>query len=281
MTRIFTLTIYLVTLCGITFAQPFSKTLKETPGMVSYTFRNQFAKDVPGTLDKIKAMGVTNMEMSNLFGKKASEIRTWLDERGMRCTSYGVNYDDLAGKMETVIENAKTLGAKYVRVAWIPHKGDMDLAGIQKAAADFNKFGKQLHDSGLTFVYHNHGYEFQPYEKGTLFDVLMKETKPEYVSYEMDILWVFFPGQDPAALLKKYPKRFKLMHLKDLKKGVEGNLSGGTPPDNDVALGTGQIDLPAILKAAQKSSIEHFYIEDESSSAEQQVPQSIAYLKTI
>ncbi|WP_234733713.1 sugar phosphate isomerase/epimerase family protein [Tellurirhabdus bombi] len=281
MKRIIPLLVCLFVYYGTAFAQSFSKTLKETPGMVSYTFRNQFAKDVPGTLDKIKAMGVTNMEMSNLFGKQASEIRTWLDERGMRCTSYGVNYDDLANKMETVIQNAKALGAKYVRVAWIPHKGAMDLAGIQKAAADFNKFGEQLHNSGLTFVYHNHGYEFQPHEKGTLFDVLMKETKPEYVSYEMDILWVFFPGQDPAALLKKYPKRFKLMHLKDLKKGVEGNLSGGTPPDNDVALGTGQINLPAVLKAARKSSIEFFYIEDESSSAEQQVPQSIAYLKTI
>ena len=251
------------------------------PGMVSFTMRHEFAQDVPATLDKIKAMGITNMEMSNLFGKTAVYLRKELDQRGMRCTSYGVGFDDLNNKMDTVIQNAKALGARYVRIAWIPHKGDMDLAGIQKAAADFNRFGKQLKDNGLTFVYHNHGYEFQPYGDGTLFDVLMKETRPEDVSYEMDVLWTFFPGQDPAKILAKYPKRFKLMHLKDLKKGVTGNLSGGTPVENDVALGTGQVNLPEVLKAARKTAIEYYYIEDESPSAQQQVPQSLAYLKTI
>ena len=97
----------------------------------------------------------------------------------------------------------------------------------------------------------------------------------------MDILWTVFPGQDPVALLKKYPKRFKLMHLKDLRKGVVGNLSGGTPVENDVALGTGQINLPAVLKAARKSSINQYYIEDESPGIATQVPQSIAYLKNL
>lgn len=277
----FFLFITLIAFIPSSFAQRFGSTLKDTPGMVSYTMRNEFAKDMPATLDKIKAMGITNMEMSNLFGQTATYIRKALDERGMRCTSYGVGFDDLNNKMDTVIQNAKALGAKYVRIAWIPHKGDMDLAGIQKAAADFNRFGKQLKDNGLTFVYHNHGYEFQPYGDGTLFDVLMKETKPEDVSYEMDVLWTFFPGQDPAKLLAKYPKRFKLMHLKDLKKGVQGNMSGGTPVENDVALGTGQVNLPEVLKAARKTAIEYYYIEDESPSAQQQVPQSLAYLKSI
>jgi sugar phosphate isomerase/epimerase len=97
----------------------------------------------------------------------------------------------------------------------------------------------------------------------------------------MDILWTFFPGADPAALLNKYPKRFKLMHLKDLRKGVEGNLSGGTPVENDVALGTGQLDLPGILKAAKKAGVKHYYIEDESPVYFRQVPKSIAYLKSL
>jgi sugar phosphate isomerase/epimerase len=81
-----------------------------------------------------------------------------------------------------------------------------------------------------------------------------------------------------VALLKKYGNRFKTMHVKDLKKGVEGNLSGGTNPENDVALGTGQINIPAVLKAAKRSAIEHYYIEDESSNVETQVPQSVQYL---
>ena len=191
-------------------------------------------------------------------------------------------YDDLKNKIETVATNAKTLGASFVRVAWIPHSGDFTLAMAQKTVEDFNQFGKILKDTyGLTFCYHNHGYEFQPHEGGTLFDYIVKNTDPKYVSFEMDVLWTFFPGQDPAALLNKYGKRFKLMHLKDLKKGVAGNMSGGTSPENDVALGTGQLDIPAILIAARKAGVEHYYIEDESSNIAIQVPQTIAYLKNL
>ena len=250
--------------------------------MVSYTYRNSFSKNVAATLDTIKAFGITDMEFSNLFGKTAAELRTLLDERGMKCSSFGVGYPDLQNKLAEVGSNAKTLGASFVRVAWVPHKGPFTLELARQTVADFNNFGKQLKEQfGLTFCYHNHGYEFEKYEDGTLMDYIIQNTDPQYVSFEIDILWTFFPGADPAALIKKYPNRFKLMHLKDLRKGVTGNLSGGTPVENDVALGTGQLDLPAILKAAQKSSIQHFYIEDESPSYASQVPQTIAYLKNL
>ena len=153
---------------------------------------------------------------------------------------------------------------------------------MQKAIDDFNRVGKILKEQyGLTFVYHNHGFEFQPYKDGTLYDYMMQQTDPQYVSFELDILWAFFPGQDPAQLLAKYGSRYKLMHLKDLKKGVKGDFSGGTPQDNDVALGTGQIDLPSILRAAKKAGIAHYYIEDESSNVLIQVPRSIAYLRAL
>jgi sugar phosphate isomerase/epimerase len=263
-------------------AQAQKKVFPQTPGMVSYTYRNSFAKNVPATLDTIKALGITDMEFSNLFGKTAVELRKLLDERGMKCSSFGVGYPDLQNKLAEVGQNAKTLGAQYVRVAWVPHKGPFTLDLAKQTVADFNNFGKQLKDQfGLTFCYHNHGYEFEKYESGTLFDYIVQNTNPDYVSFELDILWTFFPGADPVALIKKYPKRFKLMHLKDLRKGVVGNLSGGTPVENDVALGTGQLNLPAILNAAQKSSIQHYYIEDESPSYSTQVPQTIAYLSQL
>ena len=264
------------------FAQkPFGKLLKNMPGMVSYTYRNQFAKNVPQTLDSIKALGVTNIEFSNLFGKTSTELKALLDVRGMICTSYGTSYDALLNKMDTVIRDAKTLGAEFVRVAWVPHSSPMDLALAQKTVADFNRFGQKLKENGLTFCYHNHGYEFTPYNNGTYFDYIVQNTNPDYVSFEMDILWVFHPGQDPAALLKKYPKRFRLMHVKDLKKGVKGDFSGSTPTENDVTLGTGQLNLPQILKAASKSSIKYFYIEDENPKSNEQVPLSLKYLKSL
>ena len=263
-------------------AQAQKKVFPQTPGMVSYTYRNSFSKNVPATLDTIKALGISDMEFSNLFGKTAAELRKLLDERSMKCSSFGVGYPDLQNKLAEVGQNAKTLGAQFVRVAWVPHKGPFTPELAKQTVEDFNTFGKQLKDQfGLTFCYHNHGYEFEKFGDGTLFDYIVQNTDPQYVSFEMDILWTVFPGQDPVALLEKYPKRFKLMHLKDLRKGVVGNLSGGTPVQNDVALGTGQINLPAILKAARKAGVEHYYIEDESPSYASQVPQSIAYLKEL
>ncbi len=250
--------------------------------MVSYTYREEFKKDLPGTLDRVKALGIVDLEFSNLFGKTAAELRRELDKRGMVCSSFGVSYDDLFKQTDKVAANAKALGARFVRVAWITHEPPFTLALAEKTAADFNRIGRTLREKhGLTFCYHNHGYEFARHGDGTLFDVIMAKTDPQDVSYELDILWAYFPGANPAQLLTKYGPRFKLLHLKDLKQGVKGDLSGKTATDNDVALGTGQLDLPAILRAAKKAGVQHYYIEDESSRTATQVPLTIAYLKSL
>jgi sugar phosphate isomerase/epimerase len=266
----------------IIFAQkPFSKVLKETPGVVSFTFRADFSKDVAGTLDYIKEMSIRNIEFSNLFGKSAVEMRALLDARGMVCTSYGVYYDALTNKTEKVIQEAKTLGAEFVRVGMIPHKGEFTVQQADAAVKDFNRVGKLLKENGLEFSYHNHGYDFTPYEKSTLYDYLIQNTNPDYVSFELDILWVHQFGQDPLAYLKKYPSRFKLMHVKDLKKGVPVGLDVKTSPENDVPLGSGQINVQAILKQARKSAIKYFYLEDENSNSRAQVPLSLTYVKSL
>jgi sugar phosphate isomerase/epimerase len=251
-------------------------------GMVSYTYRQSLQKDMATTLDSLKAMKVYDMEFSSLFGKKAFDIRKLLDERGMYCSSFGVSYQDALTKSDEVAANAKALGAKFVRVAWIPHNGPFTKELADKTITDFSIIGKNLKENyGLEFCYHNHGFEFAPYEGGTFFDYIAKNTDPKFVNFEMDILWTFFPGIDPAKLLEQYPNRFKLMHVKDLKKGIVGNLSGATSSENDVALGTGQLNLPAIMKAAKKAKIQHYYIEDESSIHAVQVPESIKYLLSI
>lgn len=110
----------------------------------------------------------------------------------------------------------------------------------------------------------------------------MKETNPKFVTYEMDVFWIVFPGQDPVKLLKKYGKRWELMHLKDMKKGTKtGSLSGGTDVNNDVALGAGQIDMAAVLHAAKKAGVKWYFIEDESTSSEQQIPESLRWLEQV
>ena len=263
------------------FAQD-KRLFTEKPGIVSYTYRMDFEKDVPSTLDKIKLLGISDIEFSNLFGKTATELRILIDERGISCSSFGVSYRDLIDNTDKVAQNAKILGAEYVRVAGIPHKAVFTLQEAQSAVDDFNKVGKLLQEQyGLTFVYHNHGFEFQPYKEGTLYDFIVNKTDPKYVSFELDVLWAFFPGFDPAQLLNKYGNRFKLIHLKDLRKGVQGDMSGGTSAENTVVLGTGQLDIPSIIVSGKKAGIQHYYIEDESSNVDVQVPKSITYLQSL
>jgi sugar phosphate isomerase/epimerase len=275
--------IVILLLISVSLSAKKSKALfPETPGMVSYTYRNSFTKDVAATLDTLKLLGIQDMEFSNLFGRKASEIRKMLDDRRMHCSSFGVSYPDLTEKTREVGENAKALGAKYVRVAYIAHDGPFTLEMAQNAVEEFNKAGKILRDEfGITYCYHNHGYEFVPHENGTLMDFIIQKTDPRYVSFEIDILWSFIHGQDPAKLIAKYPTRFQLLHLKDLRKGAKLDQKGGTAIENDVALGTGQINIPEVLKEARRAGIKHYYIEDESNSYAKQVPQTIAYLKSL
>jgi len=102
---------------------------------------------------------------------------------------------------------------------------------------------------------------------------------PKYANFEMDVFWIKHPGQDPVALLKKYPGRFKMMHLKDRKPGTEGNQLGHADVETNVVLGSGDVGIADIMKIARKQGVEKFYIEDESSRSMEQVPQSLAFLK--
>lgn len=254
--------------------------LDRTPGVVSYTFRNQFKADMPGTFDQVKAFGITDIEMSNLFGQTPASIRELIDARGISCSSYGAPYNDVLKKTDEVAATAKTLGAKYVRVSLPSSKTPFDKAAAIQRAAEMNAMGKQLREKhGLTFVLHNHGMEFVPEGNGTLYDFLHAQTRPEDVSFELDVLWAYLPGADPVAIFEKYGARIPLMHVKDVRKGLPRIWGHKYDSDNDVTLGTGQLDQAAIFAAAKKAGVKHFYLEDESSHSLTQVPLSIAYLK--
>jgi sugar phosphate isomerase/epimerase len=145
----------------------------------------------------------------------------------------------------------------------------------------FNTAGKALKEKGLNLCYHPHGYEFRPYESGTLFDYIATKTNPQYVNFEMDVFWVKHPGQDPVSLLGKYAGRFQLMHLKDRKPGTAGNQNGNADVETNVVLGQGDVGIGEIMKVSKKYGVKHFFIEDESSRSLEQVPQSLQYLKNI
>lgn len=252
-------------------------------GLELYSLRNQFAKDVPGTMAKVKAMGIKNVEVAGTYGLSTPEFKKLLDANGLTAIGTSAEFDKLQeGNLKPIIDEAKTLGAKYVVCFWIPHNGDdFTLADAKKAVEVFNKAGKELKANGLTLAYHPHGYEFRPHGNGTLFDYIMQNTKPEHVAFEMDVFWIKHPGQDPVALLKKYPGRFKLMHLKDRQPGTPGNQNGQADVETNVVLGKGDVGIAEIVKAAKKAGVEYMFIEDESSRSEMQIPQSLAFLKTV
>ena len=252
-------------------------------GLQLYSLRNQLKQDGAKALEFIKEQGIKEVEISleSHYGLSREEMRDALNKLGLKPTAALAGLGYLLDKTDEAVENAKFFNVKYVGIAWLPHKKPLDEAQTIKAAEDFNTVGKRLKEHGIQFFYHNHGYEFYPYKGGTLFDLLMEKTDPDLVKYQMDVLWTVFPGQDPVKLLKKYPNRWISMHLKDLAKGVEGDFSGGTDVKNDVALGSGQTDYPALLKAAQEIGIKHYFIEDESPDVLKQIPQSLKFLSTV
>jgi len=263
------------------FAQTKKPLFTSPIGVQAYTYRNSFPQGVAATLDTIKSLGITEMEGPNPKNVSPEEFKKMLAERGIRMTSIGLDYGAIAKNPEDAVKQAKFWGVKYVMVAWIPHGSTFNIDDAKKAADDFNRAGKVLSENGIALCYHAHGYEFGKYEDGTLFDYLAKNTNPKYLSFEMDIMWAFHGGADPAKLLYKYKNRWKLMHLKDIRKGIANDLTGGTDTKNDVALGTGQLNIPEILKAAKAVGIKHYYIEDESGDHAKQIPVTIAYIKSL
>jgi sugar phosphate isomerase/epimerase len=257
-----------------------SSSFKGKLGLQLYSLRAQFAKDVPGTLDKVRDMGFKYVETAGTYGLSPAKFKTELDSRGLKVISCHLSFDKFRDDVESVAREAKALGAKYAGCAWITHKGTFSEKDCREAAKVFNKAGEALAKHKIKFFYHTHGYEFQPYGSENLFDLLLAETKPEFVTYEMDVFWVVHGGQNPVSLFEKYKDRFALVHLKDMKTGTPINLlTGTTDVSNDVAMGTGQIDYRRILPAAAKAGVKWYFIEDESPTSEQQIPQSVRYLK--
>src|SRR5262245_16423693 len=250
-------------------------------GLQLYSLRDNFKKDVPATLDQVRSFNIKYVELAGTYGVPPEKFKALLDERGLKAISGHFSYEQCRDHIEDVARDAKILGLEYVGCAWIPHKDPFDEKTCREAAAVFNRAGEALAKHGLKFFYHTHGYEFLPYGNGTLFDLLMAETKPEFVRFQMDIFWVVNPGQDPVKLLEKYGKRFELMHLKDMKKGTPPDTTGHSEVTNDVPFGTGMIDLPAVLRAAKKNGVKWYFVEDESPTSVEQIPQSLRFLEQV
>ena len=228
-----------------------------------------------------EAMVLMGLPFRQPFLAMAPDRIKAMDEQGLVCTSSHVQYERLQHEFDKAVVETKTLGAKYVICPWIPHTGDaFTREDALKAAADFNRIAKAGSDAGLRFGYHCHGYEFVPSTEGTLFDTLAQNSDPKLVGFQIDVFHALNGGADPVALITKHDGRIRSLHIKDMRKGFTPHQgSAGAPPDADVPIGTGQVDWPAVLRAAMKSGATEYYIEDESTDPWGHIPQSVAYLE--
>jgi sugar phosphate isomerase/epimerase len=257
-------------------------TLKNKYGLEMYSLRGELKKDVPAALKATKKMGINEVEVSGYYGLSPSQFKVALQKEGLKCTSMLFDYDRYKNDMDGIIKEAKSFGVHYVGFAWIPHQGSFSKADAINAVAFMNETAQKLKKSGLHFFYHPHGFEFIPAEGGgTLFDYIAQNTIPE-MSFQLDAFWAMRGGAEPALLLNKYPNRFSSLHIKDLMWGTPtSDYSGGAPDSTSVVIGKGQINWTEVLKAAIKSGVKHYYIEDEAENAIEQIPESLRYLKNL
>ena len=256
-------------------------------GLQLWSLRVQTKESVPAALDLLKGYGITEVETAGTGNLSVEQFASELKSRGLHAVSAHIGYDVLKQDAAAAIRDAKALGAKFIIVPFPRTTKDRVVTEeiAHEMAADFNRWGAACQAEGIRFGFHPHGLEFRPTAAGrgeTIFDLLARETKPDLVCYEMDVFWVFHAGQDPAKLLAKYPNRWALMHVKDIRKGaVTGLSTGSAAPIDNVAVGTGQINWRDVLRTAQKSGVEYYFIEDETPTPLQCIPDSLQDLRAL
>ena len=249
-------------------------------GLQMWSLREYLPKDLTGTLAKVRAMGFREVEGAGLWKHTAAELRAALDSAGLRCQSAHMQFERLRDDAPGAFAEAKALGATWVVCPWIPHNKEFTRDVALKSAEVFNKVGAAAEAGGLRFAYHCHGYEMLPAPEGTRFDTLAQNTDPKRVTFQIDVFHALHGGADPVDLINRYASRVTSLHLKDLKKGVVVPKGTGVgTPDDDVPLGTGQVDWPAVLRAAVKAGASLYYLEDESADPWGHIPQSVQYVK--
>jgi sugar phosphate isomerase/epimerase len=263
-------------------ARALSTPIKGVVGLQLWSLRESLPKDLAGTLSKIRAMGFEQVEGAGLWGHTVKDVRAALDAAGLKCPSAHMGDERLRDDMAGAFAEARAMGASWIVCPWITHGQAFTRDDAMKAAELFNRVGKAAAADGLHFGYHTHGYEFVPSPDGTLFDTLAKNTDPETVAFQIDLLHTFHGGGDPVAIIGQQGRRVASLHLKDLKKDVPRKAgAAGAAPDEEAPVGSGQVDMPAVFRAAAKAGTAYYFVEDESRDPLGNIPKSVAYLETV
>jgi sugar phosphate isomerase/epimerase len=237
-------------------------------GVQLYTLRSLLAEDVEGTLATIADIGYSEVELAGLYGLSARDMRSRLDDVGLSATSSHHDIDAVRGDWGRSLDEALELGQSQVVVPWLGG-ADRTAEGLRRVADDFNRGGEAASQVGLRFGYHNHDFELQRFDDGTVpMDFLLERTEPTLVDWQMDIFWLVHGGADPLDYLDRYPGRFRSVHVKDRSAG--GDM---------VDVGDGTIDFAPILERAERDGLRHAYVEhDDPADAVETVRRSYRHL---
>src|SRR3984885_8944456 len=235
-------------------------------GVQLYTVRDQMKADFDGTLAKVAAIGYKEVEFAGYFDHSPKEVRTSIDNHGLTSPSCHVQYDVLGeDKWPEQIESAKIIGQSYIVCPWIPEDLRKQPDIWKRAAETFNRAGEASKKAGVQFAYHNHWCEFLPVDGKLPYDQLLKDCDPNLVKMELDLCWITVAGGDPVKYFNRYPGRFPLVHVKDIKKmpkiSEAGSQSFGDSLQDMTSVGNGLIDWKRIFAQSDKAGIKYYIVE--------------------
>lgn len=248
-----------------------------------YTFSTDAAKE-----SWSKVVPSVGFSGSGYFGLSQSEVMSIFKANKMSVPSMHTDLDTLRHNMPALADAAKALGATYVVLPAIPQEERKTLDDYKRRADEFNAIGAEAKRHGVRYGYHNHGYGLHEMEGQIPLHVIIENTDPELVFLEMDIYWTTAGGANPVDLLKAYPGRYRMMHLKDMKQLVHFSGDGGDPAQwvelfpYMTTAGDGVLDLKGIITAAEANGVEHFYVEqDIVADPEVALKKSFDYLQSL
>lgn len=230
-------------------------------GLQLYSVRKLLPGNFDGTLAQVRAAGYTVVEAAGYFNRSARDFRHSMDQAGLRCVSTHHALKDLETQLDQLIDYAHRLGLEYMVCSSSGGmrrnpgaQGPVTLDDWRWRAGEFNRIGERVKSAGMSFGVHNHKPEFATIDGTLVYDLLLRRTDPQYVLFEMDAGWVFASGYNPVTYLRKDPQRFRLMHVKDMVKGPNGETHA-------TELGRGEIDYAPILRAA--TGLRYYFVEQE------------------
>ncbi|HEV7974177.1 sugar phosphate isomerase/epimerase [Amycolatopsis sp.] len=237
---------------GTAIAAPLTTVPRGHIGIQLYTVRSLMTGDAQGTLNRLAEIGYSTVGVSGLYGHTPQAFRAMLDRAGLRAVLTHLSLDAIRGDWQQELDNARVLGVRYVVVPSLPDSVQ-NVAGYRQVADEFTEAGREARSAGLKFLYHNHGFDFRVVGGRPLYDILVSNTDPRFVNFELDLYWCVQGGQDPATYFERYPGRFPVFHVKDM-----------APNGSFEDVGYGTIDFKRLFRMHAQSGILEYVVEHDA-----------------